>query len=134
MRKRMAVAAYVGLTAMYLLLAGEPTEPRVADPARDELDALLAASGQRLALKETVYDGLIAGRLTLPEAVAECEDIEGRCPELAATFRRGFEVLVSGRTFRERLAWSVVRSCEVILRDRSVPDDATFTRLKGELQ
>src|SRR4051794_17292845 len=107
MRKRVAFVAVLGTAVLYLPIGSGPAETSVADPVRtrgDELDSLMAAALQRFALKAVVYDGLIAGRLTLPEAVAECEGIEGQSPELADTRRRGLDAVVPGRTVRERLA------------------------------
>src|SRR5262245_53583386 len=133
MRKKAWAAGSVGLAALYLLTAGDPAGTPVADPVRDELDARLAACSKRFALKTVVYDSLIAGRLTLAQAVAECEAIERKFPDVGGSFRRGLDALVPGRTYEEQVAWSVVRSCEAILMDHPAPD-AVLARLHSQLR
>ena len=135
MRKRKAGVALLALAALALLWREEPPAPPELDPeSTPELDALVGAYQRKLALKEAVFDGLIGGRLSLPAAVALCEKIEGEFPEVAESFRRGLQAGQPGRTFRERLARSVVANCAAILHNRAVPDDAALARLHEGLR
>jgi hypothetical protein len=134
MQTRKTVATLVTLAAPLLLLAGEPAEMTPDSAVPEELSTPLAESLRKLVLKEAVYNDLIAARLTLAQAVDECDAIEGQFPELADGFRRGLAAVVPGRTYRERLARSIVQSIEVMLQDRPSPDAAVLARLHAELQ
>ena len=62
-----------------------------------------------------------------------CEEIEKEFPELAEEFRTGLEFSHPGRSFRERLARSLVTHCERRLEHQPQQDGPVLARLHDEL-
>jgi len=133
---RLVGGACVAAAALVLLWPGRPDEfkPAAQELRRvGQLDALVGAARRKQALKTTVIDGLIAGRLTLAGAVARFEEIEAEFPELATESRAGLEASQPGRTYRERLAHSVVAHCTKRLEGQPERAGPVLARLDAEL-
>jgi hypothetical protein len=94
---------------------------------------LIDASKRKTALKDEVFDDLIAGRQTLADAVVRIQEIEAQFPEFAPLFRQQVELVFPGSSFEESLARNIVSHCRH--RVQTKPDRAgpVVARLETEL-
>jgi hypothetical protein len=112
--------------------------PRVLDSETSRsasLDKLLAVSRGKQALKNEVVEDLFAGRQTLAQAVARCQEIEDLFPEQAPQFRRSMEKMYPNTPFEECLARNLVVHCRALaqIQPERDPDGRVLARLESEL-
>src|SRR5262249_10603763 len=87
------------------------------------------------ALKSEVVEDLFAGRQTLAQAVARCQEIEELFPEQAEQFRRSLEKLYPDACVEERLARNLIKHCQALaqVQPERDPDGRVLARLESEL-
>jgi hypothetical protein len=112
--------------------------PRVLDAETNRaanLDKLLAVSRGKQALKNEVVEDLFAGRVTLAQAVARCQEIEELFLEQAPQFRRSMEKLYPDACFEECLARNLFTHCRALaqVNPERDPDGVRLARLESEL-